>query len=123
MNYMAKVLVVDDAAFMRMMLKNILSANGHEIVGEAENGAQSLEKYAQLKPDLVTMDIVMPQLDGIEATREITRGHPGARIIMCTAVGQQAKVLEAMKAGAKGYIIKPFQAPKVLAEINKVLNS
>ena len=120
---MAKVLIVDDAAFMRMMVKNILGANGHEIVGEAENGVQSLEKYAQLKPDLVTMDIVMPELDGIEATKEIIRSHPEARIIMCTAVGQQAKVLEAMKAGARGYIIKPFQAPKVLEEINKVLNS
>lgn len=120
---MAKVLIVDDAAFMRMMLKNILGSNGHEVVGEAADGAQSLEKYAQLKPDLVTMDIVMPQLDGIEATREIITSHPEARIVMCTAVGQQAKVLEAMKAGAKGYIIKPFQAPKVLEEINKVLSS
>ncbi|MGB2728762.1 MAG: response regulator [Halobacteriota archaeon] len=118
---MAKVLIVDDAAFMRMMLKNILGANGHEIVGEAADGVQSLEKYAQLKPDLVTMDIVMPQLDGIEATREIMTSHPEARIVMCTAVGQQAKVLEAMKAGAKGYIVKPFQAPKVVEEINKVL--
>lgn len=118
---MAKVLIVDDAAFMRMMLKNILGANGHEIVGEAADGVQSLEKYAQLKPDLVTMDIVMPQLDGIEATREIVTSHPEARIVMCTAVGQQAKVLEAMKAGAKGYIVKPFQAPKVVEEINKVL--
>jgi two-component system chemotaxis response regulator CheY len=120
---MAKILVVDDAAFMRMMVKNILSANGHEIVGEAGDGVQSLEKYEQLKPDLVTMDIVMPQLDGIEATKEIVRSHPNARIVMCTAVGQQGKVLEAMKAGAKGYIIKPFQAPKVIEEINNVLNS
>ncbi|MGB2841902.1 MAG: response regulator [Halobacteriota archaeon] len=118
---MAKVLIVDDAAFMRMMLKNILGANGHEVVGEAADGVQSLEKYAQLKPDIVTMDIVMPQLDGIEATREIMTSHPEARIVMCTAVGQQAKVLEAMKAGAKGYIVKPFQAPKVVEEINKVL--
>jgi len=120
---MAKVLIVDDAAFMRMMLKNILTANGHEVVGEAENGVQVLEKYAQLKPDLVTMDIVMPELDGIEATKEIIRSYPEAKIVMCTAVGQQAKVLEAMKAGAKGYIIKPFQAPKVLEEINRVLSS
>ncbi len=120
---MAKILVVDDAAFMRMMLKNILRANGHEVVGEAEDGVQSLEKYEQLKPDLVTMDIVMPQLDGIEATREIVRNHPDAKIVMCTAVGQQAKVLEAMKAGARGYIVKPFQAPRVVEEINKVLKS
>ena len=120
---MAKILVVDDAAFMRMMLKNILSASGHEVVGEAENGVQSAEKYEKLKPDLVTMDIVMPELDGIEATKEITRCFPEAKIIMCTAVGQQAKVLEAMKAGAKGYIVKPFQAPKVVEEVNKVLSS
>ncbi len=120
---MAKILVVDDAAFMRLMLKNILESNGHEVVGEAADGVQSLAKYEQLKPDLVTMDIVMPQLDGIEATREIIHNYPDAKIIVCTAVGQQAKVLEAMKAGAKGYIIKPFQAPKVVEEINKVLKA
>ncbi len=120
---MAKILIVDDAAFMRMMLKNILGSNGHEVVGEAADGVQSVEKYEQLKPDLVTMDIVMPVMDGIEATREIMQSYPDAKIVMCTAVGQQAKVLEAMKAGAKGYIIKPFQAPKVVEEIGKVLSS
>jgi two-component system chemotaxis response regulator CheY len=120
---MAKILVVDDAAFMRMMLKNILNANGHEVIGEAADGLQSLDQYEQLKPDLVTMDIVMPQMNGIDATKEIVESYPEAKIIMCTAIGQQAKVLEAMKAGAKGYIIKPFQAPKVLDEINKVLSS
>ncbi|MHC1599981.1 MAG: response regulator [Candidatus Methanospirareceae archaeon] len=120
---MAKVLVVDDAAFMRMMLKNILNSNGYEVVGEAADGVQSMEKYEQLKPDLVTMDIVMPQMDGIEATRAIIQSYPEAKIVMCTAVGQQAKVLEAMKAGAKGYIVKPFQAPKVLEELSKVLSS
>ncbi|MBN1762556.1 MAG: response regulator [Methanomicrobia archaeon] len=120
---MAKILVVDDAAFMRMMLKNILSANGHEVIGEAENGIQSMEKYEQLKPELITMDVVMPQMDGIEATKEIMRNHPEAKVVMCTAVGQQAKVLEAMKAGAKGYIVKPFQAPNVLEELKKVLSA
>jgi len=120
---MAKILVVDDAAFMRMMLKNILSANGHEVIGEAENGIQSMEKYEQLKPELITMDVVMPQMDGIEATKEIMRNHPEAKVVMCTAVGQQAKVLEAMKAGARGYIVKPFQAPKVLDELKKVLSA
>ena len=120
---MAKILVVDDAAFMRMMLKNILNANGHEVVGEATDGLQSMEQYVQLKPDLVTMDIVMPQMNGIDATKMIVHRFPDAKIIMCTAVGQQAKVLEAMNAGAKGYIVKPFQAPKVLDGINKVLGS
>ena len=120
---MAKILVVDDAAFMRMMLKNILNANGHEVIGEAADGLQSMEQYEQLKPDLVTMDIVMPQMNGIDATKMIVQSYPEAKVIMCTAVGQQAKVLEAMKAGAKGYIVKPFQAPKVLDEINKVLSS
>jgi two-component system chemotaxis response regulator CheY len=120
---MAKILVVDDAAFMRMMLKNILTANGHEVVGEAEDGLQSIDRYEQLKPDLVTMDIVMPQLNGIDATKMIVQSYPEAKIIMCTAIGQQGIVLEAMKAGAKGYIVKPFQAPKVVDEINKVLSS
>ncbi|MHC1610232.1 MAG: response regulator [Candidatus Methanospirareceae archaeon] len=120
---MARILVVDDAAFMRMMLKKILNSNGHEVVGEAANGVESLEKYEQLKPDLVTMDIVMPEMDGIEATRAIIQSYPEAKIVMCTAVGQQAKVLEAMKAGARGYIVKPFQAPKVLEEVKKVLSS
>ncbi len=120
---MARILVVDDAAFMRVLLKNILKSGGHEVVGEAENGIEALEKYEELKPDLVTMDIVMPHLDGIETTRSIIKIDPKARIVMCTAVGQQAKVLEAIKAGARGYIVKPFQADKVLEEIEKVLSS
>lgn len=120
---MARILVVDDAAFMRVLLKNILKSGGHEVVGEAENGIEALEKYEELKPDLVTMDIVMPHLDGIETTRSIIKIDPKARIVMCTAVGQQAKVLEAIKAGARGYIVKPFQADKVLKEIEKVLSS
>ncbi|MDF2954987.1 MAG: Two-component response regulator [Candidatus Alkanophagales archaeon MCA70_species_2] len=119
---MAKILIVDDAAFMRMMLKNILKTNGHE-VHEAENGESAVEKYKELKPDLVTMDVVMPGMNGIEALKVITQLDPSAKVIMCTAVGQQAMVLEAMKAGAKGYIVKPFQAPKVLEEVSKVLNS
>lgn len=104
-------------------MKNILSANGHEVIGEAENGIQSMEKYEQLKPELITMDVVMPQMDGIEATKEIMRNHPEAKVVMCTAVGQPAKVLEAMKAGANGYIVKPFQAPNVLEKLKKVLSS
>lgn len=120
---MAKVLVVDDAAFMRMLVKKILIQAGHQIVGEASNGKEAVEKYQQLKPDLVTMDIVMPEMDGISAVKEIMKIDPNARIIMITAVGQEAKVMEALKSGAKGYIVKPFQAPKVIEEVNRVLSS
>ncbi|NJE53928.1 response regulator [Thermococcus sp. 21S9] len=120
---MARVLVVDDAAFMRMLLKKILTQGGHQVVGEASNGKEAVEKYKELKPDVVTMDIVMPEMDGITAVREIKKIDPNAKIIMITAVGQESKVMEALKAGASGYIVKPFQAPKVLEEINRVLSS
>lgn len=120
---MARVLVVDDAAFMRMLVKKILTQAGHQIVGEASNGKEAVEKYKQLKPDLVTMDIVMPEMDGITAVKEIMKIDPNAKIIMITAVGQEAKVMEALKSGAKGYIVKPFQAPKVIEEVNRVLSS
>ncbi|BAA29570.1 response regulator [Pyrococcus horikoshii] len=120
---MARVLVVDDAAFMRMLLKKILTQAGHEVVGEASNGKEAVEKYKQLKPDLVTMDIVMPEMDGITAVKEIMKIDPNAKIIMITAVGQEAKVMEALKSGAKGYIVKPFQAQKVIEEVNRVLSS
>ncbi|MCD1294169.1 two-component system response regulator [Methanocella sp. CWC-04] len=120
---MAKILIVDDAAFMRTLLKNILFPKGYEIAGEAENGAMAVEKYQQLKPDLVTMDIVMPGVNGIEALKQIKSIDPGAKVIMCTAVGQEAMVRAAITSGAKGYIVKPFQAPKVLEEVQKVLGS
>lgn len=121
---MARVLVVDDAAFMRMLVKKILTQAGHQVVGEASNGKEAIEKYKQLKPDLVTMDIVMPEMDGITAVKEIMKIDPNAKIIMITAVGQEAKVMEALKSGgAKGYIVKPFQAPKVIEEVNRVLSS
>ena len=116
------VLIVDDAAFMRMLLKKIVTSNGYFVAGEAGDGNDAVEKYAQLKPELVTMDIVMPDKDGVEATKNIMMLDPGAKVIMCTAVGQQSMVMDAMKAGASGYIIKPFQAPKVLEEMNKVLS-
>ncbi|AMM53312.1 response regulator [Pyrococcus kukulkanii] len=120
---MARILIVDDAAFMRMLLKKILTQAGHEVVGEASNGKEAVEKYKQLKPDLVTMDIVMPEMDGITAVKEIMKIDPNAKIIMITAVGQEAKVMEALKSGAKGYIVKPFQAQKVIEEVNRVLSS
>ena len=105
---MAKILVTDDAAFMRMMVKDILTKGGHEVVGEAENGKQAVDKYKELKPDLVTMDITMPEMDGIEALKAIKAEDPNANVIMCSAMGQQAMVLEAIQAGAKDFVVKPF---------------
>jgi two-component system chemotaxis response regulator CheY len=108
---------------MRTLLKNILFPKGYEIAGEAENGAIAVDKYKKLKPDLVTMDIVMPNVNGIEALKQIKEFDPNARVIMCTAVGQENMVRAAIMSGAKGYIVKPFQAPKVLEEVQKVLGS
>ncbi len=103
------VLVCDDAIFMRTMIGDILAQAGFEIVGEAESGVQAVAKYKELKPDLVTMDIVMPDMGGIDAVREIVRFDPDARILMCSAMGQQALVVEAIQAGAKDFVVKPFQ--------------
>ena len=116
-----RVLIVDDAAFMRMMVKDILSKNGYEIVGEAENGMKALEKYQELKPDLVTMDITMPEMDGITAVKEIKKVDPAAKVVMCSAMGQQAMVIEAIQAGARDFIVKPFQADRVLESIRKAV--
>ncbi|WP_134686208.1 response regulator [Brevibacillus migulae] len=116
-----KVLIVDDAAFMRMMIKEILTKNGFNVVGEASDGAQALEKYKELGPDLVTMDITMPEMDGITALKEIRKIDPNARIIMCSAMGQQAMVIDAIQAGAKDFIVKPFQADRVIEAIKKTL--
>ena len=119
---MAKnILISDDAAFMRMMIKDILTKNGYNIAGEAENGAKAVEKYAELKPDLVLMDITMPEMDGIEALKKIKASDPGASVIMCSAMGQQAMVIESIQSGAKDFIVKPFQADRVLESIRKVL--
>ncbi|UUX91827.1 response regulator [Methanoplanus endosymbiosus] len=120
---MGRILVVDDTMFMRTLLKNILFSGSHDIVGEAENGEEAVAKYKSLKPDLVTMDVVMPKMNGIEALKAIMAEDPGARVVMCTAVGQEQMVKLAIKTGAKGYIVKPFQAPKVLEEVNNVLSS
>ncbi|MFD2371306.1 response regulator [Brevibacillus sp. GCM10020057] len=117
-----KVLIVDDAAFMRMMIKEILSKNGYTVVGEASDGAQAIEKYKELGPDLVTMDITMPEMDGIAALKEIKKIDPSARVIMCSAMGQQAMVIDAIQAGAKDFIVKPFQADRVLEAIKKTLS-
>ena len=117
-----RILIVDDAAFMRMMIKDILTKNGYEIVGEAQDGAQAVEKYKELEPDLVTMDITMPEMDGITALKEIKSVNPDATVIMCSAMGQQAMVIDAIQAGAKDFIVKPFQADRVLEAIQKALS-
>jgi len=115
------VLVCDDAIFMRTMISDILTQAGFEVVGEAETGVQAVEKYRQLKPDLVTMDIVMPDMGGIDAVREICRESPDAKILMCSAMGQQALVVEAIQAGAKDFVVKPFQPSRVLEAVQRVL--
>lgn len=116
-----RILIVDDAAFMRMMIKNIVTKNGYEVVGEAENGQVAVELYKQQKPDLVTMDITMPEMNGIEGVKAIRGIDPGANIIMCSAMGQQAMVMEAIQAGAKDFIVKPFQQDRILQAIERVL--
>lgn len=121
MIYVTKVLIVDDTAFMRKLLKNILFGAGFDIAGEAENGTQAVELYKQLKPDIVTMDVVMPEMTGIDALKHIKSFDKDAKIVMCTAIGQEKIVKTAIKLGARGYIIKPFQAPKVIEEIKKVI--
>lgn len=116
-----RILIVDDAAFMRMMIRDILSKNGFEVVGEAQDGAQAIEKYKELKPDLITMDITMPEMDGITALKEIKKLDGNAKVIMCSAMGQQAMVIDAIQAGAKDFIVKPFQADRVIEAIKKTL--
>ena len=118
---MAKILIVDDAAFMRMMLRDILTKNGFEVVGEAVNGADGVAKYKELSPDVVTMDITMPEMDGLAALKEIKKADPSARVLMCSAMGQQAMVIEAIQNGAKDFIVKPFQAERVREAVNKAL--
>ena len=118
-----KVLIVDDAAFMRMMIKDILRKGGYDVVGEAEDGARAIEKFKELRPDLVTMDITMPDMDGITAVKEIRKLNPEAVIIMCSAMGQQAMVIDAIQAGAKDFVVKPFQPDRVLEAVRKVLSS
>lgn len=115
------ILVVDDAAFMRMMIKNILTKEGYNVVAEAANGKEAITLYSKLKPDLVTMDITMPEMDGIESVKAIRQVDPDARIIMCSAMGQQAMVMEAIQAGAKDFIVKPFQQERILQAIERVL--
>jgi two-component system chemotaxis response regulator CheY len=116
-----KILVVDDAAFMRMMIKDVLSKNGFDVVGEAENGARAIEKFKELSPDLVIMDITMPEVDGLTAVKEIKKIDASSKIIMCSAMGQQGMVIEAIQAGAKDFIVKPFQQERILEAVRKAL--
>ena len=118
---MAKILIVDDVAFMRMMIKDILTKNGYEVVAEAANGVEAVELYKSHQPDLVTMDITMPEMDGIEAVKQIKAVNPAAKVIMCSAMGQQSMVMDAIKAGANDFIVKPFQADRVLEAVKKIV--
>ncbi len=117
-----KILIADDAAFMRMMIKNILEKNGYTIVGEAENGKQAVDLYVETNPDLVTMDITMPEMNGLEAVKAIRAKDSNANIIMCSAMGQQAMVMEAIQAGAKDFVVKPFQQDRLLQAVERVLS-
>ncbi|MFD4931232.1 response regulator [Peribacillus butanolivorans] len=119
---MARILVVDDAKFMRMTLSNILSKAEHEVIGEVENGKEAIELFRKLNPDLVTMDITMPIMSGLDAVKEIKKDFPYAKVIMCSAMGQQKMVVEAIEAGAKDFIVKPFDECRVVDAINRVLD-
>lgn len=115
-----RILITDDALFMRVTLKNILTQNGYEVVGEASNGREAVELYEQLKPDLVLMDITMPEMDGLEALKAIRAKDANAKVVMCTAMGQKQIVLDAIQAGAKDFIVKPFQPERILEAVQKV---
>jgi two-component system chemotaxis response regulator CheY len=118
---MARVLVVDDAAFMRKMVSDALAKGGHEVVGEAGNGVEAIARFQELKPDLMTLDITMPEKDGLAALAEIVAADPSARVVMCSALGQETKVVQALKLGAKDFVVKPFQADRVIEAVGKAL--
>ena len=119
---MAKnIMICDDAAFMRMMIKDILTKNGYNVAAEAENGARAVEKYSEVKPDLVMMDITMPEMDGIQALKKIKEMDPSATVIMFSAMGQQAMVIESIQSGARDFIVKPFQADRVIEAVKKAV--
>jgi two-component system chemotaxis response regulator CheY len=119
---MARVLVVDDAVFMRRMVSDALSQGGHEVVGEAANGTEAIERFQELRPEVTTLDITMPELDGISALKAILEIDPAARVVMCSALGLESKVLESIKAGAKDFVVKPFQKERVLDAVGKALD-
>jgi Response regulator containing CheY-like receiver domain and AraC-type DNA-binding domain len=117
-----RILIVDDAAFMRMMIKDIVTKNGYEVVGEAQNGAEAVELYEKYSPDIVTMDITMPEKDGISAVKDIMAFDAKAKVIMCSAMGQQSLVMDAIRAGARDFLVKPFKPERVIEAIDKVLS-
>ena len=116
-----RVLIADDASFMRQMIREIIEPEGYEVVGEATNGVEAVEQYLELHPDLVTMDIVMPKRSGIDAAKVILEEDPGARVVMCSALGQETLVMEALQAGARDFIVKPFKPDSVIATLEKIL--
>jgi two-component system, chemotaxis family, chemotaxis protein CheY len=118
---MARILIVDDALFMRRMVGDVLRGGGHDVVGEAANGVEAVQRFQELRPELTTLDITMPEKSGLEALKEIMELDPSARVVMCSALGQEAKVLEAVKAGARDFVVKPFQPERVLEAVAKAL--
>ncbi len=118
---MAKIMVVDDAAFMRMRCKKLLDDNGHEVI-EAANGVEALQKYVEVKPDAVLLDITMPEMDGIATLKKLVEIDPSVRVAMVTAMGQQSMVIEALKSGAKDFVVKPFDAERILNAVQKIMN-
>ncbi len=118
---MARVLVVDDAVFMRKVVTDALAKGGHEVIGEAANGQEAVDRFQELKPEVMTLDITMPEKDGLAALKEIIAMDPQARVVMCSALGQESKVLESIKAGAKDFVVKPFQPDRVLSAIDKAV--
>jgi two-component system chemotaxis response regulator CheY len=118
---MARVLVVDDAVFMRKMVSDALTKGGHEVVGEAANGQEAVAQYTAIQPDVMTLDITMPEMDGLAALKEVLALDPGARVVMCSALGQESKVMEAIKTGAKDFVVKPFNPDRVNGAIEKAV--
>lgn len=118
---MAKIMLVDDAAFMRMMIKKALSDSGYSDFVEAQDGAEAVQKYEEEKPDMVIMDITMPNMDGLQALKKIKESDPNARVVMCTAMGQESMVVEAIKSGAKDFVVKPFDAQRIVQTVSDIL--
>jgi two-component system, chemotaxis family, chemotaxis protein CheY len=118
---MARVLVVDDAAFMRKVVSDALASGGHEVIGTAGNGVEAIDRFRELKPELTMLDITMPEKTGLEALAEIMAIDPSARVLMCSALGQESKVIESIKLGAKDFVVKPFQPDRLLEAVGKAL--
>jgi two-component system chemotaxis response regulator CheY len=118
---MARVLVVDDAAFMRKVVSDALAAGGHDVIGEAGNGSDAITRFQELRPELTMLDITMPQKDGLQALAEIMKLDPGARVLMCSALGQESKVIESIKLGARDFVVKPFDPERLLEAVGKAL--